>query len=109
MTSRRLRKIRAANSAAGILRRIREDDWMTGPDAASWPPPRQRVSFTCPDCKRRSFHPEDVKNAYCHNCEQWMTPRCMDPDCPDFGDYDFGEGTCPAEHVEPPAWRTPAC
>lgn len=24
--------------------------------------------------------------------------HCADPDCPDFGRHDFGEGTCPAEH-----------
>jgi hypothetical protein len=27
--------------------------------------------------------------------------RCQDPTCPDFGDPDFGEGTCPAEHADP--------
>jgi hypothetical protein len=25
--------------------------------------------------------------------------HCFDPECPDFGDPDFGEGTCPAEHA----------
>lgn len=24
---------------------------------------------------------------------------CTDPDCPDFGDRDFGGGTCPADHA----------
>lgn len=71
----------------------------------------ERPSFTCPDCKRTSYHPEEVKHSYCGNChqfkcEQWMTPRCMEPMCPDFGDYDFGEGTCPQEHAIPPAWRS---
>lgn len=29
----------------------------------------------------------------------WVSaPRCCEPTCPDFGDWDFGEGTCPAEH-----------
>lgn len=26
---------------------------------------------------------------------------CVDPSCPDYGDPDFGEGTCPAEHAGP--------
>jgi len=30
----------------------------------------------------------------------WISaPRCHEPTCPDFGSYDFGEGTCPAEHA----------
>lgn len=67
-------------------------------------------SFTCPDCKRTSFHPADVINAYCGAChafknDDWMAPRCMEPRCPDFGDYDFGEGTCPADHAIPPGRR----
>jgi hypothetical protein len=34
----------------------------------------------------------------------WISaPRCYEPTCPDFGSWDFGEGTCPAEHAEPPA------
>lgn len=24
---------------------------------------------------------------------------CQDPECPDFGDPSFGEGTCPAGHA----------
>lgn len=28
-------------------------------------------------------------------------PRCMEPTCPDYGDPDFGEMTCPAEHADP--------
>lgn len=28
-------------------------------------------------------------------------PRCQEPTCPDFGDPDFGEGTCPSEHAHP--------
>jgi hypothetical protein len=27
-------------------------------------------------------------------------PRCQNPACPDYGDPDFGEGTCPAEHAD---------
>lgn len=26
--------------------------------------------------------------------------RCREPGCPDYGDPDFGEGTCPAEHAD---------
>lgn len=34
----------------------------------------------------------------------WVSaPRCYEPTCPDYGSWDFGEGTCPAEHAEPPA------
>jgi hypothetical protein len=36
-----------------------------------------------------------------------MPPRCMEPTCPDFGSYDFGEGTCPSEHASAPAMRPP--
>lgn len=34
-------------------------------------------------------------------------PRCCEPTCPDFGSWDFGEGTCPAEHADrlsPATW-----
>ena len=31
-------------------------------------------------------------------------PRCTDPDCPDYGSEDFGEGTCPSDHAGYPAW-----
>jgi len=31
--------------------------------------------------------------------------RCQEPTCPDFGDPDFGEATCPAEHADPTAKR----
>lgn len=70
----------------------------------------QRSRFTCPDCRAISYHPEDVRNAYCgychaFKCESYQKPRCMEPTCPDFGDYDFGEATCPTEHAIPPAWR----
>lgn len=30
----------------------------------------------------------------------YEVPRCQVPTCPDFGDPDFGEGTCPAEHAD---------
>jgi hypothetical protein len=26
-------------------------------------------------------------------------PTCQDKDCPSYGDPDFGEGTCPADHA----------
>lgn len=29
---------------------------------------------------------------------------CRDTACPDYGDPDFGEGTCPAEHADPNRW-----
>lgn len=30
----------------------------------------------------------------------WISaPRCREATCPDFGSWDFGEGTCPAEHA----------
>lgn len=70
-----------------------------------------RPSFTCPDCHQITYHPDDVTNSYCGtNChafknESYMRPRCMEPTCEDFGDYDFGEGTCPQEHAIPPARR----
>jgi hypothetical protein len=33
----------------------------------------------------------------------WVSaPRCQEPTCPDFGSFDFGEGTCPAEHATAP-------
>lgn len=28
-------------------------------------------------------------------------PRCQDPECPNYGDPDFGEATCPEEHAIP--------
>jgi hypothetical protein len=67
-------------------------------------------TFTCPDCKMISSNFNDVINSYCGRChafkwEDYMPPRCMEPTCPDFGSYDFGEGTCPAEHAYPPAKR----
>ncbi len=31
----------------------------------------------------------------------WISaPKCHEPNCPDFGSFNFGEGTCPAEHTE---------
>lgn len=69
-------------------------------------PPR----FTCPDCHRSTPHPQDVANSYCPTChafknEGYLRPRCMEPSCPAFGDYDFGEATCPEYHAVPPAQR----
>jgi len=31
-----------------------------------------RPSFTCPDCGRTSYHPEDVKNRYCGACHMFF-------------------------------------
>ncbi len=28
-------------------------------------------SVTCPECKKTSFHPEDVKQKYCGNCHEF--------------------------------------
>lgn len=37
----------------------------------------------------------------------WVSaPRCHEPTCPDYGSWDFGEGTCPAEHAQPRAEET---
>jgi hypothetical protein len=33
-------------------------------------------------------------------------PQCQAPTCPDFGDPDFGEGTCPSDHADPPPATT---
>ena len=33
--------------------------------------------------------------------------RCRCRSCPDFGDPDFGEGTCPSDHADPTIWGTP--
>lgn len=43
----------------------------------------------------------EVKSGPIVGCDLWVSaPRCQEPDCPDFGSFDFGEGTCPAEHAE---------
>lgn len=39
---------------------------------------------------------------HCHRIqviEETLGLRCREPSCPDYGDADFGEGTCPAEHA----------
>lgn len=28
-------------------------------------------SFRCPDCKMRSYHPEDIKHSFCGNCHEF--------------------------------------
>ena len=50
------------------------------------------ASFTCPDCRRTSYHPQDVANQYCGACHvfhQWggipsvsMTakPKAIEPE-----------------------------
>jgi hypothetical protein len=45
-----------------------------------WPRTKQvevsfEVLFTCPDCKRTSYHPEDVKHQYCGNCHTFPENR----------------------------------
>lgn len=67
-------------------------------------------SFICPDCHGFSAHPDDAANSYCARChafkyESWQRPRCMEPTCENFGDYEFGGATCPEEHECPPAKR----
>lgn len=68
-------------------------------------------SFICPDCYRFTPHPDDAANSYCTECHQFKNetgqrPRCMEPSCPNFGSYDFGNGTCPVDvHAIPPAAR----
>lgn len=44
-----------------------------------------------PDGKHRDRHTP--------TCGCTDVPRCQEPTCPDFGDPDFGEATCPAEHA----------
>lgn len=67
------------------------------------------ATFTCPDCRATMRQRDDVVNSYCARCHafKWQPedPRCMEPTCPDFGSYDFAEGTCPQEHAVPPARR----
>jgi len=36
-----------------------------------------------------------------------VVPRCQEPTCPDHGDPNHGEGTCPAEHADTRAEETP--
>jgi hypothetical protein len=36
-------------------------------------------SFTCPDCRATSYHPEDIKEQYCGGCHAYKG------DCPDCG------------------------
>lgn len=69
-----------------------------------------KPTFVCPDCWAVSPQSDDVKNSYCFNCHAFkagteLPPRCFEPTCPDFGDPNFGEGTCPSEHAVPPARR----
>jgi hypothetical protein len=43
-------------------------------DHPNWTPYVIEPSFTCPHCKRTSYHPEDVKQSYCGNCHiLWAT------------------------------------
>lgn len=67
--------------------------------------------FVCPDCCTFTPNPNDVANTYCGYCHQFKfmsfsDARCFEPTCVDFGDRNFGDGTCPSEHATPPAHRT---
>jgi hypothetical protein len=31
----------------------------------------EHPSFTCPDCKAVSYHPEDIREGYCSRCHAW--------------------------------------
>jgi hypothetical protein len=31
--------------------------------------------FVCPDCRRVSFHPDDIRERYCGHCHRWMDER----------------------------------
>jgi hypothetical protein len=41
-------------------------------DDPNWTPYIIEPSFTCPHCKRTSYHPEDVKQSYCGNCHTFF-------------------------------------
>ncbi len=43
----------------------------------------------------------DELNLYEGYALNYTVPRCQDPNCPAFGDPNFGEATCPAEHAGP--------
>lgn len=79
-------------------------------DVPRTPPSDPLTTFTCPDCRLTSPSKDDVENSYCVGCHEFKyerdrPPRCMEPTCPDFGSYDFGEAACPQEHAVPPARR----
>lgn len=46
-----------------------------------FPPPAGPIAdtqpdvFTCPDCGRRSTHPEDIRQGYCRACHDWTGNR----------------------------------
>jgi len=53
----------------------------------------------CPDCAGDGG---EIKPGPMVGCAEWEPkPRCQEPTCPDYGDPDFGEATCPTEHAEP--------
>lgn len=33
-----------------------------------------REPFVCPDCRRRSWHPQDLANGYCGACHAYTAP-----------------------------------
>lgn len=70
----------------------------------------ERPYFVCPGCYTFTAHPDDVANSYCGHCHQFKFEiledvRCFELTCADFGDRNFGDGTCPSEHAVPPAKR----
>lgn len=34
---------------------------------------QERPSFTCPKCRRTSWHPDDVVNGYCGACHEFVS------------------------------------
>lgn len=58
----------------------RQTDWRPGLTFTGKPSMYdRRPSFTCPDCGRTSYHPEDVKNSYCGNCHAFKPEEQPDP------------------------------
>ncbi|MGH3548893.1 MAG: hypothetical protein ACRDQU_12445 [Pseudonocardiaceae bacterium] len=39
----------------------------------------ERPRFTCPRCKRTSYHPHDVREGYCGACHAWTGLAPGDP------------------------------
>jgi hypothetical protein len=47
------------------------------------------LSFTCPDCHRTSYNPNDIRQRYCGNCHEWkpseatrLHPNAKEPSPP---------------------------
>ena len=67
---------------------IRNDGWPKGGAGAEVGSAEKAIehvchpSIVCPQCGKRSYHPEDVKQAYCGNCHQFhadMQPEAKRP------------------------------